>query len=323
LIEQASPAGTPIAGGSAVRLVAGALVGLFLAALWVFAKESLEDRVRSSDEFTRVAGVPALGQIPYSGIPLDFAEGPNLQPSNQELIEAIRFLQLNIEFAAAGREMRCAVITSATPEEGKSTLSAQLAASIAHSGKSVILVDGDLRLPSVHSIFHLDEGRPGLSNVLIGQRDIDQVLTATGLEGLKIMTAGVRPPDASQLLRSPNLGPVIESLKQRADLVIIDTPPILEVSDTSILASKADGLILVTDSKKTRRKLVREAVRAAQITGRPILGGVLNKTPPRKSAYNYGYGSRYNDAARGRALPSHRMATMLSKIRLVRRASRS
>jgi polysaccharide biosynthesis transport protein len=316
LIEDAVSSESPSSSGLRARIAMGALLGLVLAGLLVFIKEHLDDRVRSEEEFARLTGTPGLGLI------AQFADGPKgqsifeQQQTDRQLSESLKFVQTNLEFAAVAGELRSVMISSATPMEGKSTMASHLAVSVAREGKSVILVDGDLRRPSVHTVLGLAQQQKGLSHLLVGAVQVQDVLTPTELPLLRVIAAGTVPPDASQLLRSPLLSKLVAELEQQADLVIFDSPPALAVTDTTLLGGVVDGILMIVDSTRTRRKLVAESFRMLSRTGTPILGGLVNKVAAKRSRYGYygyGYGEDWAD---------NRIARGKGRFSFVRRAVR-
>jgi len=209
----------------------------------------------------------------------------SLSPKSS-LAEAFRILRTNTQFAAVGKPLQTILVTSAGSLEGKSTTVANLGVALAQSGAKVILVDADLRRPSLHQFFRLQKGS-GLTTVLMG-RDLDRALEETGIEGLRLLTSGPIPPNPSEMLGSPAFANLIEALRARADYVILDSPPAIAVTDANIIASMADGTLLVVEIGKTARQFaVRTKEQLAQSKAN-IIGVVLTNVS-KTAEYNYYY----------------------------------
>jgi capsular exopolysaccharide synthesis family protein len=207
------------------------------------------------------------------------------------LTEAYKFLQTNLQFAALGTTgVKSILITSSNPGEGKTTTAINLATSIAREGaSSVLLIDADLRRPNLHRLFHLDDHK-GLTHLLLGTATLDEVASPTGIDGLRVIPAGIVPPDPPKLLRSERMREVVAELEESADLVFFDSPPLLAVTDPMIVASLVDGVLLIVESGRSRRDPVKLAVRMLERANPQFISTVLNKVTPRaESEYGYGY----------------------------------
>jgi capsular exopolysaccharide synthesis family protein len=185
-------------------------------------------------------------------------------------------------------------VTSASKGEGKSTTSVNLATAMAMDGKKVILVDADMRRPSVHRLLNVPSA-PGLSEVLAGMKSIDEVIQDTEVENLRVVTAGPVPPNPAELLGSRAFDSVIEQLEERADLVIFDTPPCMPVTDPVIVAARMDGVVLVLFAGQTRKAAIKYAVEMLGRARARILGCVFNRVQTSKSGYYYHYYYYYGD----------------------------
>ncbi|WP_010630810.1 CpsD/CapB family tyrosine-protein kinase [Sporolactobacillus vineae] len=207
---------------------------------------------------------------------------------NDSLSEQYRTLRTNISFAKAGGGLKLIVVTSAEAGEGKSTTASNLAAVMAQQGKRVLLIDADTRKPSQHSFFSMDN-REGLTNVLTGQASFTDVVRATSLNQLFLLTSGPVPPNPADLLSAAEMVTVIEQAKEHFDRVIIDSPPVLAVSDTLLLANLCDGILFVIRSELTETDKARKAIDLLSSVNGKLLGVVLNdKRVSRKSPY-YAY----------------------------------
>lgn len=189
--------------------------------------------------------------------------------------EAYRTLRTNLEFTALGGNLQTLVVTNPAANEGKSTTLANLAVTMAQGGRTVILVDADMRRPAQHTIFGVAEA-PGLSNALLDDALIGRPpLVATGVEGLRLLPAGPRPPNPAELLATPRMAQLIESLKQQAEIVLFDAPPVVLVTDAAILGARTDGVLLVLQAGKTKRDHAARARALLDQVGARIIGTAL------------------------------------------------
>lgn len=204
------------------------------------------------------------------------------------IAEAYRQLRTNIQFSSLDNPVRTLVVTSTSPDEGKTTTLANLAVTIAQTESRVTLVDCDLRKPSVHELFGL-ASEPGLTSVLLGAEEIPY--QDCGIPNLRILTAGPLPPNPSELLGSRRMSEVIARLKSEADYVLFDTPPVVIVTDAAVLATRVDGVLLVISAGKTRRELAQRAKGLLEKVNAPLLGVVLNNVKLEAKVHDY-YGRR-------------------------------
>lgn len=210
--------------------------------------------------------------------------------------EAYKTLRTNLEFS--GADKRSIVLTSSTPNEGKSTVSLGLAMSLAESGKKVLLVDADLRKSVLMGRHRVMEEVKGLSHYLSGQANLTDVVCATQNEGLFMIFAGVVPPNPSELLGSDRFQELIDKAKREYDYVIIDAPPLGSVIDAAVIAKACDASVLVVAANTVSYKFVRTVKSQMEKTDCPILGVVLNKVNMKQNKY-YGkyYGNYYGDSS--------------------------
>jgi capsular exopolysaccharide synthesis family protein len=203
--------------------------------------------------------------------------------------EAYRTLRTNIQYSSFDKEIRTIVITSAQAAEGKSTVSGNLALAFAQNEKKVIIIDCDLRKPSVHKNFKISN-LSGLSEVLIGKEKLDNAIQSRN-ENLDILPSGKIPPNPSEMLSSTAMTNLIESLKQKYDIVILDSAPLQAVTDAQILSTKADGTLLVIRAQRTSKVAVSEAKNLLTKVGANIIGTVLHAVENTRGKYYYYYGS--------------------------------
>ena len=218
-------------------------------------------------------------------------EGLNLVTQNDPknpAAEAYRVIRTSVQFAQAGKELQTIALTSCTPNEGKSTTIANLAVVLTQAGKSVLLIDCDMRNPTVHKNFNLSN-KVGLSSCISMGTAVDDAVQATAIEGLDALTSGVIPPNPSELLGSERMQNILQRAKEEYDYVLIDTPPVLPVTDSLVLGRMVDGLILVIDSGEIKVEMAREVKNQLVHAGANILGVVLNKVRSEHHGYGYGY----------------------------------
>ncbi len=289
--DQATVPGAPAKPNVKLNTVLGLMLGLMLAGGVVLVQEYLDDTVKTPEDVEEVAGVPALGVVSR------FRDAnPRVTSTSGTTAEAYRQIRTNVHFARLAQEVKTIVVTSGNPGEGKSTTAANLAMVMADAGERVLLVDTDLRRPSLHTLF----GQPnsfGLTGLLLGEDlSLSHGAVSTGVKNLRLIPSGPLPPNPSELLTSKKMMSLVETMRESADYVIFDSPPILAVTDASILASMCDGSIVVLEMGQTRPDTLRR-VKAAldQANARP-LGVVINKAKTGRRGYYY-YG-RYGTYGR-------------------------
>jgi succinoglycan biosynthesis transport protein ExoP len=293
IVEAATEPSSPIKPNVMLNTLLAAAAGLLIAAGITFLFDYLDDTVKSPAEL-EASGVPSLGGVGrfrHTRNPSDNLVAGSL--SRRHLSEAYRVLRTNIQFSTIDRPGQTLLITSANPREGKSTTAANLALVMAQAGKRVILVDSDLRRPSIHRFFGLSNGQ-GLTNMMLStQAPPNGIVQKTRFENLSVVTSGTLPPNPSELLASRRFDSVLEALRTQADVIIIDSPPALAAADASILASKTDSTMLVVDSGRTRLAALRSAREALLRSKTHLLGAVLNKLK-RHTSGGYYYYHNYN-----------------------------
>lgn len=205
--------------------------------------------------------------------------------------EAFRTIRTNIQFSSINNDLKTIVFTSALPDEGKSTVIANLAVVMAQAGNKVVLLDCDFRNPTQHKIFKLQS--TGLSNCVAMGKDVFEIIQNSGVEGLDIITSGPLAPNPSELLGSNRMKEILAELKSKYDYVLIDTPPVLPVTDAAVLASRVDGVILLIASGQAASSMAKASKSRLEQAGANILGVILNKVEVSTSGYGYGYGYYY------------------------------
>ncbi|RAP74017.1 CpsD/CapB family tyrosine-protein kinase [Paenibacillus montanisoli] len=210
-----------------------------------------------------------------------------LEPKSP-ISEAYRALRTNIDFSSIDEKIQVIMTTSASPGEGKSTTIANLAVVYAQADKRVVLIDADLRKPTAHHTFGVSN-RKGLSSVLSRQCELHEAVQSTHVPNLSVITSGPIPPNPSEMVASGRMSALIEELRNQFDIILIDTPPTLAVTDAQIVATKVDGTILVLDSGKVKRDMVMKAKQQLAQVNANILGVVLNNIKKKNSDGYYYY----------------------------------
>jgi non-specific protein-tyrosine kinase len=294
IVDNATPGGLVNTTPLSQALLFGLLGGLGVAIVLSLVLEYLGDAVRTRRDVVEVAGVPPLARVGHTR-----GAGLVMRKSQASTAaEAFRSMRASLRLAAPARSLDTLVVTSAGPREGKTFVASNLAIALAQSGKRVLLVDADLRRPSIHTWFNVANDR-GLTDSLSGSEH--PAVLASGLENLWLLPSGPRASSPSELLGSEALSETLHGLSQRWDMVILDSAPVGPVSDTLLLANQASGALLVARSGRTRRSALHGALAALSATGRPIVGIVLNDehTDPlsRFSRYDYSNHGYWSDAS--------------------------
>jgi succinoglycan biosynthesis transport protein ExoP len=286
VIERAAVPRSPIPPPTAMNLAIFAIVGFCLAIGMVFFQEFLDDRVNSPADVERISGIPMLGRVPL--IAADQPKLVHALPSKCQAAEAYRVLRSSIGFAGIDAPIRRLLVTSPSQEEGKTLTSINLATAMAMDGKRVILVDADLRRPGVHPLLNVSNS-PGLSEILVGLRSIDEALQQTDIPNLRVICAGAIPPNPAELLGSQSFDRLIDELEHRAEVVIFDSPPCLPVTDPLLISAQTDGVVLVLRVGHTRKAALKHAETLLVSAHARILGAVFNQVQQARSGYHYHY----------------------------------
>jgi polysaccharide biosynthesis transport protein len=310
VVQEAYVPQTPVAPKRALAILFSVLIGLFLGTCIAIAIEFFDDRLYNSSQADQMLQLPVLGHLPI--IPTASARLlPQMQVSAPEL-ESFKVLRTNVLFSAFDLPIRTLLVTSPCPGEGKTTLATNLAYAMAMDGKSVVLVDTDLRQPSVHKQLDAPSSVLGLSDVLAGRAHLKDVLMEnTDVPGLQVVLSGTPPANPGELLNTARFRRVCDQLMNEADLVIFDSPPVLSAADSLILASQMDGTLLVVELGETREAAATRAISLLRHARANILGVTYNKIPTGFGG-DYYYYNQY--AYRGRpSEPSEEQPTALAK----------
>ncbi len=308
--EAAQPNRNPIRprtnANTSLAFVVGAIVAIGIA----FLIEYLDDTVKMPEQILEDTNMVTLGAIAY-------IKGD--KPSDQMIAhrtprapvsEAFRMVRTNLNFAAVDDGLGTLIISSASPSEGKSTTTANLAVVIAQTGKQVLVVDADLRRPKQHQIFEMPNNQGLTTAILDSQTPVSQHIQQTAVPNLNLMTSGPIPPNPAELLNSQRMNQILIALKEEADVVLFDSPPILSVADATILAPQVNGCLLVVEVGKTRRNILVQAVTRLLSANVHLYGCVMNRSRPSRRGYyqsdyyyyqynSYDYGQRSGNKRSG------------------------
>lgn len=271
-------------------VIIGLLLGAGLAVGYVLVKNYFDDTVKTPDDIEK-RKINVLVWIPHfegslsgdTSVQFIVEKLPDSIPS-----EAFRALRTRIQFSRVNTEsLKTILVTSSAPQEGKTTIAVNLAGSFAHSKKKVLLIDCDLRKPSVHKLFGMNK-TPGLIDYLIGSAKLKDVISPSGISNLFYLTSGTIPPNPAEMLDSQEMRTFLKQMREEYDLIILDSPPIIAVTDSEILTSMVDGTMLVVSSENTEIEMMERSVELIRRENTQFLGTVLNNF-----SYKSGYGSYY------------------------------
>lgn len=294
VIRRPVPAAGPYAPQTSRNVFLGAIVGMLLGIGAALLLESLDTSLSSKEDVEiATGGVSTLAIVPSL---TDWRERSatrivSIEEPQSQAAEAYRTLRAALEFATLDSNVRVLQLTSANPGEGKTTTAVNLAVALSRTGKKVILVDADLRKPRIHAFFDLSY-EPGLTNAILGQKDLAELGTVVERQAgsVVVMTSGPLPPGPSELLGSTRTKRVFAELQKLCDLVIVDSPPVLPVSDALVLAKQVDGTLLVANGARTSAPELSRAVELLRQVDAKLVGTVLNQVSRSGNGYGYGYG---------------------------------
>lgn len=293
-VDRAEPDSEPVRPILIQNVVLSIILGLFGGAVLAFMLEFLDNSIKSTEDLENMLGMPLLGVVPT----IDPEEMASI-PSNREraiysfsrqrspVAESLRSIRTNIAFRTGDPEQLLLLVTSAVPKEGKSFTSSNLSAVMAMAGQRVLLIDADLRRPSVHRLFDLPDDF-GTVDILTGERTLEEVIQPSHVPNLDIVVAGPTPDNPNELLGNG----VLRRIKELAadyDVIVIDSPPATAVSDPMVLSPMVDGVVLVVEANQTRRPVVQQAINRLRNVNANLLGGVVNKFDSSRSGYGYYY----------------------------------
>jgi len=324
IVRPATEPDAPIGGETTNTILVGAVLGLSLGLVLAFVRETLDTSIGTIEDVEAYLGVPVLGVVPHidsrETVQRILERRPALAEIDPEALlshsllithfdpkspvaEAYRTLRTNIQFARMERSGKVLVVSSPTLQEGKTTTIVNLALTMAQSGQKTLLIGANMRRPSIHRFFGI-EREPGLSNILVGSAqwrdcirtvadilmgrfEMEDIMAAPGLDNLHIIEAGPVPANPSELLSTPAMTGFLHSVRDVYDVVLVDTPPILPVTDSAIVASQADGVVLVYQAGKVGRLVLKRAKVHVENVGGKVWGVVLNDVKTEIAGYAY------------------------------------
>lgn len=286
-------------------LAIGLMLGLLLGISLAIGLELLDNTLKTQEDVERTLDVPFLGLLPViegtgkEGSPttenlqqrdLYVLRNPKSSPA-----ECARFIRTNLMFMGTDRPLQTLVVTSPSPQEGKTTTAVSLAGTMAQAGSRTLLVDTDMRRPRLHRIFGFSND-VGLSSVIVGDAKLDAVIRPSELENLDVLVCGPTPPNPSELLHTRGFADIVEQLRDRYDRILFDTPPVGAVTDPVIIGAQVDGVLLVLKCQKTSRDSAKQMLRALQDANAHVVGAIFNDvdlTSRRYGASYYQYYRKY------------------------------
>lgn len=310
VVDRAEIPGGPISPRLTKNLAIALILGLAVAAAVVYVLELLDDTFKGAETIEETIGLTVLGVIPLTPHDTPTLIEPVVANPQSGIAEAYRSLRTALQFSTETGVPKVLLVTSAKPGEGKSTTSVSLAANFAQLGMRVLLIDADLRNPSLGRYLKV-ENASGLSNYLAGGAEVADIIQRCFIENVSLVTAGPLPPNPAELLAGPKLTALLAEMSEAYDVILIDGPPVMGLADAPILSSIAAGTLLVIQSGATRRGLVRAAVKRLRFARARLVGTVLSKFDTDKSGYTYSYSYNYSydyagggiDAAKTSKLP--------------------
>ena len=301
VVEEAIAPGSPVSPRPIMNAILAGFLFLGAAGAVVLIVEYLDDTVKGPEQSQEITGLPTLGRIEkFEGMRSPREQLQSATKPRSTVAEAYRAARTNLTYAIdLGRDRKLVLITSPGPGEGKTTTAANLAVVFGLAGHRVCVIDTDLRRPTLHRVYGLENGE-GLTNLLLAREpDIDRAVQRSMYTNVSVVTAGPLPPNPSELLGSARMQEVLERLRGRFDIVLLDSPPALVVTDASVLSTLVDGLVVVARAGKTRRGALKATIEELAQSGRPIAGVILNRVAGREAGYYYyAYGRAYGDDAR-------------------------
>jgi len=289
VVDRAKVADRPSSPNLLLNLAFAFLLGLILAAALVFALEKMDSSVRDPQDVVGRFGLPLLGTIPEV---LDQNVADAILDKKSAIYEAYFSLMTNLSFLTEHGAPRSIMLTSSRPKEGKSNSSLSLATVLAATGKSVILVDADVRNPSLNRYLDMPNNR-GLSHFLSGDDDLDEMIFEVPKYGFAVVTAGKTPPNAAELLGSERLPMLISLLLTRYDHVLIDAPPLLGLADAPLIGRRVEGVLYTIEANATKNRAISTALTRLRMSGAKLFGAIVTKVGVRNQVYGYGYGYGY------------------------------
>ncbi len=305
ILETAKPNLSPISPKPAQTMAIGLIVGLMIGLSGALLQDFMDQRLRSSEEISKILDLPILGTVPHMlGKFTTPQRGQEVHlRTRSDIAEAYRTIRTAIYFGVPEDAGKTILVTSPAPGDGKSTMASNIAIAMSQAGRRVLLIDGDCRRPTQHKTFSV-EAETGLSTVLLGRTPLLEGVHSTSIQNLDILPCGPLPTNPAELLDSQAFIDLLRSLRPKYDKIIIDSPPVIPVTDARIIAASCDVTILVLRAEKSTRKMAQHACDSLISVGANVLGVVVNDVPRGQDGsyyyQGYGYGSyRYGYSSNG------------------------
>jgi len=297
IIDRAEVPGAPYWPSVPLNVALALILSTLLSAIYILVRENLFDMVRTPEDVSTRLRLPLLGAVPVAEDVLADMADPK-----SDISESMNSIRTSLSLSAGGVP-RTLTVTSTQAGEGKSTACYGLAQGLAKLGRSVVIIDADLRRPNIHRLFEL-KNTGGVSNILSGSGTIEDHVVRGLVPNIDVIVAGPIPPDATELLAAGRLQPLVRELATRYDHVLVDSAPVLGLADAPLVATNVDGVVYIVESTRNSVRNIQNAVTRLQQSGTPILGVVLSRFDPGKSGYSYEYRYAYSYAYGGSAKPA-------------------
>lgn len=308
VLEKAQVPAGPVSPKLPLNLAVGLLIGIALGSAAIVLIDALDTTIKSDADVANFSDKPLLALLPQiDGSALkslevigeSAADTITFTAPKSSFAEGIRTLRTNLMFMAPDNPPRLLLVTSPGPGEGKTMSSVNMAIAMAQSGQKTLIVDADMRRPRLHKALGIDDKDRGLSSIILGQLELDEVVQPSRIENLSVLTCGQIPPNPSELLHSDRFANLIEEVGDKYDRVIFDSPPLGAVSDALVLSHSVDGVLLILSFGNTQKEMLRRSVDQLSSIGAPLMGFVLNEIRADASGYAYQYYYRYSYENRG------------------------
>ncbi|MBO8131556.1 MAG: polysaccharide biosynthesis tyrosine autokinase [Candidatus Marinimicrobia bacterium] len=303
IVDPAIPPEKPVKPNKKLNLILGLLVGVFLGVGFAFVREYFDRSIKTAEELQNY-GLSAIGIVPeidvrtaldkFQKVSQDYESGESLKARlvthydpKSSVAESYRTLRTNIQFSSPDKPVQTMIVSSSGPGEGKSTTAANLAITFANLGRKTILIDSDLRKPILHKVFGISK-EPGIAHAILDMVPLNNVISETEIDNLYLVPCGETPPNPSELLASNRMLVILEELKKTYDIIIFDTPPVIAVTDATVLAKITDGIVLVVRANKTDSAALQRTMELLSHVNCNVIGAVLNEV-----SVSAGYGSYY------------------------------
>jgi capsular exopolysaccharide synthesis family protein len=295
IVDAADRPGSPVAPQPIRNLGLGLVLGLLLGLGLAVLRDLLDTSVKGPEDIAELSDTPVLAGILFDS---NAPKQPLLTDldSHSPRVEAFRIMRTNLQFVDVDRDKKVFVVTSSVPGEGKTSTASNTALALQTTGQRTLLIDADLRRPQVAKLFSL-EGSVGMTSVLLGRIDLMEAVQTHEASGLSVLTSGSLPPNPAELLQSHAMQELLDAARAHFDVIVIDAPPLLPVTDAALIAAQSDGAVLIVRQGKTTRDQFRHSLERLEAVGARPLGVTLNMVEARgRKGYGDGYGYGYGYA---------------------------